>query len=172
MERFLICLMRLFLNDEDKIKILRRGLKMGTDYYSYIVAGVDANEYISSIEYEENTPRYVEIDGKKEPIYSEDGKQIFNVKTKVGWIFNSQIYKTWDELGEALNSLGLTLRTQGCECEIWKGDAIGLPISECDGSQILDFDTMIDKLKKVGDILKSIGIDEAPRIINILNVDY
>ena len=30
----------------------------------------------------------------------------------------------------------------------------------------------IDKLKKAGDILKSIEIYEPPRIINILNVNY
>ena len=146
---------------------------MGIDYYSYIVAGVSANKYISPLKYEEKTLAYLKIKkGKKVYVYNEDGEPIFDANSKIGWIFNSQLYKTWDELGEALNSLGLTLRTQGCECEIWKGDAIGLPISECDGSQILDFDTMIDKLKKSGDILKSIGIDEAPQIINILHISY
>lgn len=145
---------------------------MGTDYYSYIVAGVDANNYISPIEYEEKTPSYVKMGGEKILIYSEDNKQIFDVKHRIGWIFNSNIYKTWNDLEKSLASLGLSITTQGCEHEIWEGDALGLFISECKDSLILDFDTLIDKLKKVGDILKSIGIYEPPRIINILNVDY
>ena len=146
---------------------------MGIDYYSYIVAGVSANKYISPLKYEEKTLAYLKIKkGKKVYVYNEDGEPIFDAKSKIGWIFNSQIYKSWSELKEALDLLGLELVTRGCDHDIWEGDTIGILISECDHHVILDFDTMIDKLKKSGDILKSIGIDEAPQIINILNVDY
>ena len=122
---------------------------MGTDYYSYIVAGVDASKYISSIEYEEKTPSYIEINGKKEHIYFEDGKPIFKVRSKLGWLFNSQIYKSWDGLEKALASLGLSFTTQSCESEIREGDAIGLFISACEHSVALDSNYIWDKLLRV-----------------------
>lgn len=145
---------------------------MGIDYYSYVIAGVDACNYISPLEYEEKTPSYVEIKGKRKRIYRDDGKPIFNICYKVGWIFNSQIYKSWDELEKALASLGLSLTTQGCEHEIWKGDALGLFISSCEHSVNLDLDIIQSKLNEVEIILKSIGIVEKSQVINILHVDY
>lgn len=145
---------------------------MGTDYYSYIVAGVDASKYISLIEYEEKTPSFVMINEKKEYIYFGDGKPIYNIKSKTGWIFNSQIYKSWNELERALSLLGLSLTTQNNEHEIWEGDAMGLFVFECEGNTILDLNILRDKLIEAENILKSIGIDEKPQIINILHVDY
>ena len=145
---------------------------MGIDYYSYIVAGVFVDKCISQIEYEEKTQSYVEIKGKRENIYFKNGKPIFNVRHKMKWIFNNQTFDDWYELENALDLLGLILITQVNENEIWEGDVMGLIISECKHNVILDFDTMIDKLTKSGDILKSIGIDEAPQIINILHISY
>ena len=154
---------------------------MGTDYYSYIVVGVNASEYIFPIEYEEKTPSYVEIEGKKESIYFGNGKPIFkmpyknlisDVKIKVGWKFNNKIYKNRNELEIGLSSLGLSLITYSCEDEIRQEVSIGLFVSKCERSVIVDFDTIIDKLKDVRDILNSIGIDEPPKIINILHVSY
>lgn len=146
---------------------------MGTDYYSYVIAGVSANKYISSLKYEEKTPAYLKIKGKeKEYIYNENGEPIFDVKIKTGWIFNSQIYKNWNELERALSLLRLGLTTQNNEHEIWEGDAMGLFVCECEGNTILDLNILRDKLIEAENILKSIEIDEKPQIINILHVDY
>ena len=145
---------------------------MGTDYYSYIVAGVEASKYIIQEEYIKKIPIYKKIGDEEIQLYDEGGKPVLRFYRGIKWLYNDVDYFDFRDLMYAIRSKGLDVVTRGCEAEIKKNDVIGLVLSVTRGSTISDLNLIERKIKEVKIILESIGIEEEPQIFNILHIDY